>query len=72
MSSSPLPPDSEIYWIEEHWYRAWDRAAETNYWEYSYTYHYKDGTKYATHTCPNHLLHLITKEPPSAEDQTEG
>jgi hypothetical protein len=36
--------------IKTEWFRAWDRAAETNFWDYYYIVTWADGTKTETHS----------------------
>lgn len=70
--SSPLPPDSEIRWIETVWFRTWDNALNTDIKDYYHIIHYKDGSTFETYTISNDLLHLNTLKDPDAEDKTEG
>lgn len=35
--------------IRTVWFQGWDRAAETNFWDYYYEVHWPDGTTTETH-----------------------
>lgn len=34
------------------WFRGWDRAARTNFWDYVYEVHWPDGTTTTSYTIP--------------------
>ena len=36
--------------IRTVWTQGWDRAAETNFWDYHYEVHWPDGTTTISHT----------------------